>query len=63
MGDCTNLSIEFFNRIILPKIKTIDGMDFWTYFDKHNHGNHGPADCYDSMYEAINCIQCLKSLG
>ncbi|MCB9309466.1 MAG: hypothetical protein H6567_05345 [Lewinellaceae bacterium] len=52
-GDCTNLSIEFFNRIILPKIKTIEGMDFWTYFDKHNHGNHGPADCYDSMYEAL----------
>ncbi len=52
-GDCTNLSVDFINTIVLPKIKTIEGMDFWAYFEKHNHGDHGSADCYDSMYEAI----------
>ncbi|MCB9309464.1 MAG: hypothetical protein H6567_05335 [Lewinellaceae bacterium] len=52
-GDCFNKSVNFINTIVLPKIKTIEGMDFWTYFDKHNHGDHGPADCYDSMYEAL----------
>ncbi|MCB9309468.1 MAG: hypothetical protein H6567_05355 [Lewinellaceae bacterium] len=52
-GDCENLSVEFIIKIVIPKIKTIDGTNFWTYFDKHNHGDHGPADCYDSMYEAL----------
>ena len=53
-GDCTNLTIEFFNQIILKKIKTIGGMDFWTYFDRNvKNRDHGPEDCYDSLYEVI----------
>jgi len=27
-GDCTNVGYEFFNSIVLPKIKSIDGVDF-----------------------------------
>ena len=52
-GDCTNVGFEFFNEIVLPKIKSVDGLDFWTYFDRNNKEDHGPADCYDSFYDAI----------
>ena len=53
-GDCTNLTIEFFNQIILKKIKTIGGMDFWTYFDRNGKNrDHGTEDCYDRLYEVI----------
>jgi len=52
-GDCTNVGYKFFMQVVLPKIKSIDGVDFWTYFDRNNKGDHGPADCYDSFYEAI----------
>lgn len=53
-GDCSNHSIEFFNHIVLPKIKSVAGLDFWTYFEKNTpNADHGPADCYDSLYEAL----------
>ncbi|MBK9256176.1 MAG: hypothetical protein IPM42_11870 [Saprospiraceae bacterium] len=53
-GDCTNLSVQFFEEIVLPKIKTIDGMDFWTYFDKNTKDvGIGPVDCFDAFYNAM----------
>jgi hypothetical protein len=53
-GDCTNVGYEFFNSIVLPKIKSIDGVDFWTYYFRSNP-NISPfyGDCYDRFYAAM----------
>jgi hypothetical protein len=53
-GDCTNLAVKFFEKIMMPKIVSIDGLDYWTYYDKHVKDVYpGPSDCYDSYYNAM----------
>ena len=54
-GDCTNVGYEFFMQIVLPKIKSIDGVDFWTYYFRSNPPHMSPfyGDCYDRFYTTM----------
>jgi len=56
-GDCRNLSVDFINTIVLPKIKTINNKTpDQFYIDLVRHLDHDidfETDCYDSVYNIV----------
>jgi len=54
-GDCTNVGVKFFNKIVLPKIRTIYGEKPLDYLGKHlpydNEANE--KDCGDALYNVL----------